>query len=246
VREALDDLTAAVDKLVRSYRAVRIVITSDHGFLYQPGAVEAWAKPTAVEGTVYDGNRRFALGRSLSAPPGTRRVSLRYLGWEEVEAVVATSIHRLTVRGGGQRFVHGGAMPQEAIVPVITYRQIRGQSKVAEQARVDVTLANRGRLVTSYTFTALLFQEQKVSDALFPRNLRIALYADGTRISSEVTRLFDATGPADQREVSVVLHLFERAYPLGTPGFLRLEDVSGPEAILYAQHEIELRIVALN
>lgn len=245
VREALNDLTAAVDKLVRSYRAVRIVITSDHGFLYQPGAVEAWAKPTAVEGTLYDGNRRFALGRSLSTPPGTRRVSLGYLGWE-IEAVVATSIHRLTVRGGGQRFVHGGAMPQEAIVPVITYRQIRGQSKVTELARVDVTLANRGRLVTSYTFTALLFQEQKVSDAILPRNLRIALYVEESRISSEVTRLFDATGSADQREASVVLHLYERAYPLGAAGFLRLEDVSGPETVLYAQHEVELRIVTLT
>jgi len=245
VREAIEDLLAAVDKLVRSYRAVRIVITSDHGFLYQPSAIEAWAKPTAIEGTVYDGNRRFAIGRALSTPPGTRRLSLRYLGWD-TEAVIATSINRLTVRGGGQRFVHGGAMPQEAIVPVITFRQIRGQTKVSDQARVDVTLTNLGRLVTSYTFTAVLFQEQKMSDALLSRQLRIALYVDGARVSTEANRMFDSDGPADQRQVDIVLHLFERKYPLGTIGFLRFEDISGPDTVLYAEYDLELRIVALT
>ncbi len=245
VHQAIEELAFAVDKFVRSYRAVRIVITADHGFLYQPGAVEAWAKPTPVEGDIYDGNRRFAIGRSLTTPPGTRAVSLRYLG-PDADAVVATGIHRLTVRGGGQRYVHGGAMPQEAIVPVITYRQIRGQAKVSEHTRVEVVLANRSRLVTSYSFTAVFFQEQKVSPSHLPRHLRMALYLDETRISTEATRAFDSKAEVQQRQTDVLFHLFERDYPMGARSVLRLEDVSGSDTVLYSEYDVELRIVALE
>lgn len=244
VRQALEELERAVEKLVRSYRAVRILVTSDHGFLFQPGAVEAWAKPQAVTGHIYDGNRRFAVGRSLSAPPGTVRVSLQYLGLD-VEAVIASSIHRLTVSGGGQRYVHGGAMPQEAIIPVIVCRQPRSRGRGSGTSRVDVVLANRGRIVTAYEYTAILFQEQRVGDGRMPRHLRIALYLDGVRISTEVTRVFDSQGEPAEREVSVPLHLFERDYPLGALAKLRLDDVSEPDTALYREYDMELRIAPL-
>lgn len=244
VRQALEELERAIEKLVRSYRAVRILVTSDHGFLFQPSAIEAWAKPQAVTGHIYDGNRRFVLGRSLSAPPGTIRVSLQYLGLD-VEAVIASSMYRLTVSGGGQRYVHGGAMPQEAIIPVIVCRQPRSRGRGADTSRVDVVLANRGRVVTAYEYTAILFQEQKVGDGRMPRHLRIALYLDGVRISTEVIRVFDSQGEPADREVYVPLHLFEREYPLGAMAKLRLEDVSGPDTVLYREYDIELRIAPL-
>jgi uncharacterized protein (TIGR02687 family) len=239
VQQAIDELEAAVHKLARSYRAVRIVVTADHGFLFQPLAVEAWAKPDPVTGHVYDGNRRFAVGRDLSAPAGSHRVSLAYLGLD-VEAVIAASVYRFTGHGG-MRFVHGGAMPQEAIVPVIVYHPNRSQAR-GLLPYVDVALVNRGRVVTSYEFTAILFQEQKAGVDYQPRHLRIGLYWDGMRISTEVTRTFDLQGDPPEREVRVPLHLFEREYPLGAIAKLRLEDVSGPETTLYREYDVELRI----
>lgn len=196
VQRAIDELEVAVQKLARSYRAARIVVTADHGFLFQPLAVEAWAKPDPVTGHVYDGNRRF---------------------------------------------VHGGAMPQEAIIPVIVYQQSRGQGRGA-LPYVDVTLVNRGRVVTSYEFTVILFQEQKVGVDYQPRHLRVGLYWGGTRISTELTWIFDSQGDPPEREVRIPLHLFERDYPLGAVAKLRLEDVSGPKTTLYREYELELRI----
>ncbi|WP_029421469.1 BREX-1 system phosphatase PglZ type A [Alicyclobacillus macrosporangiidus] len=241
VDQAIDELEAAVRKLVRSYRAVRVIVTADHGFLYQTTSVEAWAKPDRVTGQVYDGNRRFALGRRLSTPPGSIPVSLSYLGLD-VEAVVAAHIHRFTGHGG-LRFVHGGALPQEAIVPVVVCHQTRSQAG-RQLPLVDVSLVNRSRVVTTYEFTAILFQEQKLGEDRQPRHLRIGLYLDGQRISNEVTRSFHLQGGPADREVRVPLQLFERDYPLGAMAVLRLEDVSGPETQLYREYDIELRIAS--
>ncbi len=240
VEDTLNELAGAVDKLVRTYAAVRIFITGDHGFLFQTGAVEALDKITAVSGQVLDGNRRFALGHNLSVPAGARKLSLAYLGLAE-EAVIATGLNRFQVSGGA-RFVHGGAMPQEALVPVITYRQIRGQAKLEEQPYVNVRLATKERVITSYRFKATFFQEQKAEDSFLSRQLRAALYWDGERISNEITLTFDSREEPGRRYLEVIFSLREQPYLMGERCVLRMEDVSTARTRLYREEELELRI----
>ena len=126
VEHAMNDLKKTVKKLIGTYAASRIFITSDHGFLFQSG-VESHNKTVTVKGEIFDSNRRFAIGRNLIVPEGARKVSLDYLGLD-VEAVIAKGLNRFK-SSGGLRFVHGGALPQETIVPVIEYRQIKGKER---------------------------------------------------------------------------------------------------------------------
>lgn len=241
VSATLDELEHAVQKLVARYQAKRIFITSDHGFLFQLRKIEADAKTEAIRGNIVDGNRRFAIGKHLQVPENATRVSLDYIGLDEHEAVIANGLHRFT-GGGGLRFIHGGALPQETILPVIEYREIFGKGRKKEQQRVDVRIAMRDRIITNYRMKVTFFQEQKAEGEFAPRNLRVAFYQNGERISNEVSLMFDHTGEAVERHQDVIFTLIERPYRLGEDCELRMEDVSTPQTELYREEVFTIRM----
>lgn len=243
VEKEIEQLKTSVKKLTGTYEAVRIYMTSDHGFLYQSGKVEAYQKTERIEGEIYDRNRRFAIGRQLSSPEGTMRLSLNYLGVDR-EAVIAKGLNRFTAQGG-QRFVHGGAMPQECIVPLLEYRQIRGKAKKTVEQRVDVRVASVTNSVTSYQINVPFFQEEKVNVEYSSRSLRMAFYFNGERISNEVNVTFDRTGEVKEREVQVTFHLFEGRYKTGDRCTLRMEDVSGKDTFLYKEEDFVLKLYSV-
>ncbi len=241
VDSALQQLEAAVEKLTRSYQAARIFITADHGFLFQAHAVSAWNKVEPVEGTVVDGNHRFKLGHGLKAPSGTHLWDLSYLGLAGWEAVTPQGLSRFGGAGGGTRFVHGGSMPQEAVVPVIEYRPLRSREALAS-GPVDMEVVTEERMATTYAFRVKLFQKQRVSPQRSQRIVQVALYWQDERISNAPTLVCDATGDLSDRYYEVTLAIHEAAYPSGSRGELRLKDVTGGSSSLYLSVPVELRI----
>ncbi|OYD07754.1 BREX-1 system phosphatase PglZ type A [Paludifilum halophilum] len=240
VHQAVEELTRVVGKLTGTFGAKRIFITADHGFLYQQTAVQADRLAERVAGSVIEQHRRYAIGRDLVVPPGVQRVSLDYLNLE-LEAAVPKGLNRFK-SGGGMKFVHGGPMPQEAVVPVIQYREIHGQARKKEEQRIDVRVAMRSKVITHYRFNVLFFQEQKVSQDLRPRHLRVALYLEDDRISNEVNLVFDSEQEAPERHQEVSFTLIEGRYPVGEACMLRMEDVTGTKTELYGEEPFELRV----
>ncbi|WP_145453461.1 hypothetical protein, partial [Staphylococcus epidermidis] len=43
-------------------------------------------------------------------------------------AIIPKGIHRFAIQGAGANYVHGGAMLQEIVVPVITFKNDRSKS----------------------------------------------------------------------------------------------------------------------
>ena len=241
VDDTLEELDGAIGRLLGTYKAARIIITGDHGFLYQTAQVEASEKAEAVEGNVYCSNRRFALGKGLSVPVGARKLSLAYLGVEE-EAVIAVGLNRFIARGGGSRFVHGGALPQEALVPVITCSRVRGVTKNKGQKPVEVSLVNREKLITDFRFKAVFFQEQKVDEQLCKRRLRVAVYHGAERISNEFSLTFDSTAEVGRRQTEVIFSIQEKDYLPGETCVLRMEDIPSRSSKPYREVNMELRL----
>ena len=243
VESTIEQVKKSVKKLVGTYEAVRIYITSDHGFLYQSGKVEAYQKTERIDGEIFDRNRRFAIGRNLTEPDGTTSISMDYLNLD-AEAVIAKGLNRFTAQGG-QRFVHGAAMPQECIVPLIEYRQIRGKAKKSGEQRVNVRVASVTNNITSYHIHIPFFQEEKAEGDFLPRSLRMAFYFNGDRISNEVNVTFDSIGDVKERESSATFHLFEGRYKTGDRCVLRMEDVSGSTTDLYDEEEFLLKLYSV-
>lgn len=238
VNNAIKEIKDAVNKLVGSYGAVRVFVTSDHGFIYQSEKVDERYKAIAVDGEIYDSTRRFVIGKNLSVPEGARKMNLDYLGID-TDCVIATGLNRFKTKGGGLRFVHGGAMPQEVIVPVLCYREIRGKKRKSEEQKVEVTVNNQSS-ITNHNYKVNLFQEQKVDSNYCERILNIAFYQDEERISNEVTLTFNSTDDASNRIKDVVFSLQEKPYQIGEDVILKFKDID--ENIIYKEIEYQMKI----
>lgn len=189
--DAIDDLTKLVRKLT-SANFSNILITADHGFLYQHRALDesdfAIADPQGDE--ILFRNRRFVIGRGLSATLGMKHFTSAALGISgALDVLIPNSINRMRVKGAGSRFVHGGASLQEIVIPVIRV----GKQRDADLGQVEVHIFVTGKSLISSGQTAVtLYQVQPVSEKMQARDLLVGIYAlDGTLISDEYPLIFD-------------------------------------------------------
>lgn len=234
VEKAVYSLELAVDRLSR-LQAKRIFITADHGFLFQHLKVEADVKVETVRGTVFDGNRRFAIGHSLTVPDGAVKLKSWQTPLQNVDVVIAKGLNRF-MTGGGLQFIHGGAMPQELIIPLIDYRR-------TEQAKpVDVSVAMLDKVITNYRVPIQFYQEQSVSSDYLPRQLKMAFYQGNERISNEVILTFNLTGENHERTEQVVFTLAERYYPMGETCTLKMETIQDKKIDLYKEEIFTIRM----
>jgi uncharacterized protein (TIGR02687 family) len=208
VEDTFEDLLSAVRKLM-SANASRVLITADHGFLFQAQKIDesdyASQGVTGSEPTFL--NRRFALGRGLDSNQSTSNFTTEALGLKgDLEVQIPKSINRLRRKGSGSRFVHGGAALQEIVIPILSVTKSR-ESDV-ELVDVDI-LTGSSQQITTNQLGVKLYQRDAVDDKIQPRVLKVGLYAtDGTLLSDEHEVRFDSesTDPRD-RESQVRLLL---------------------------------------
>ncbi len=200
--DAIEELTKLVRKLT-SANFSNILITADHGFLYQHRALDesdfAVADPKGKE--ILLRNRRFVIGRDLEATAGMKKFSSANLGLEgDLDVLIPNSINRLRVRGSGSRFVHGGASLQEIVIPVIRV----GKQREADVKQVEVQIIVSGRSqITSGQTAVIFYQAQPVSEKMQVRELVAGIYTtDDILISDEHMLHFDfISNNAREREM---------------------------------------------
>lgn len=212
VEQTFDELELILRKIT-SLKGSQVVITADHGFLFQQEPVDANDRakfPTAKELSFK--NRRFALGTGIKASAGQKVFTAGELGlMGEWEAVFPLGLDRFPRSGSGSRFVHGGTSLQEVVVPVIRLKKERkDESRVVEAELLRVPAK-----VTTGKLSFGLFQLEPVeARKRLPLQLRIGLYAkaDGALLCAHRTVLLDsAASEAREREQQVVLELSNAA-----------------------------------
>lgn len=243
--DAIEDLTKLVRKLT-SANFSNILITADHGFLYQHRALDesdfAIADPQGAE--ILFRNRRFVIGRGLTPTSGMKHFGAAGLGLSGgLDVLIPNSINRMRVKGAGSRFVHGGASLQEVVIPVIRV----GKQRETDVGQVDVQIFVTGRSLISSGQTAVtLYQTQPVSEKMRPRELLAGIYAtDGTLISDEYTLIFDfRSDNAREREMPRKFLLSREADRFNNQDvILKLRERVGKTSHYqdYATHRFQLR-----
>lgn len=243
--DAIEDLTKLVRKLT-SANFSNILITADHGFLYQHRALDesdfAIADPQGAE--ILFRNRRFVIGRGLTPTSGMKHFGAAGLGLSGgLDVLIPNSINRMRVKGAGSRFVHGGASLQEVVIPVIRV----GKQRETDVGQVDVQIFVTGRSLISSGQTAVtLYQTQPVSEKMRPRELLAGIYAtDGTLISDEYTLIFDfRSDNAREREMPRKFLLSREADRFNNQDVvLKLRERVGKTSHYqdYATHRFQLR-----
>jgi uncharacterized protein (TIGR02687 family) len=234
VEKAISELDKAVTRL-SSLQAKRIFITADHGFLFQFKQIENYGKIDTPLGNRVDGNRRFSVGNHLSAREGSIKLNINQTPLNQSDVVIAKGLNRF-IGGGGLQFIHGGAMPQEVVIPVIDYR------KIEKAVSVDISVAVIDKNITNYRVPITFYQEQSVGDAYNPRNVKAAFYKEGERISNEVVLHFGLTGENNERSQNVTFNLVEKYYKIGDTCSLVLESLEGDNVKRYKEETFTLRL----
>jgi uncharacterized protein (TIGR02687 family) len=226
VAATLEELVRLVKKLTGA-NANNLLITADHGFIYQNRAIDE-SDFSGVEATgerILFQDRRFVLGHGLVETPGLRRFTAAELGLAgEVEVQIPKSVNRLRLRGSGSRFVHGGAALQEVVIPVLKINKKR-QSDVSE-VEVEI-LGSAGTTITTGQLTVTFYQTTAATDKTRPRVLRAGLYTEaGELISDAHERTFDSRSEnSRERETPVTFMLTRKADETnGQEVILRLEE----------------------
>jgi len=245
VEDALEDLLKLVRKLT-SANFSNILITADHGFLYQHKPLDeatfALADPDGDE--ILMRNRRFVIGKGLRETTGMKKYAATDLGLDgALDVLIPNSLNRLRVKGAGSRFVHGGATLQEIVVPVIRV----GKKRLADVNQVEVQIIVTGRtLISSGQMAITFYQGQAVSEKIQARDLMAGIYAaDGTLISDEHVLTFDYTSPnAREREMPCKFLLTRAADDYNNQDvFLKLRERIGKTSHYqdYASQRLQLR-----
>lgn len=228
VEEGLQELIKIIKKLTGA-NANNLLVTADHGFIYQNRAIEEsdylGAEPSGEKILFRD--RRFVLGKGLIENAGLKKFSAAQVGLQgDMEIQIPKSINRLRLRGSGSRYVHGGASLQETVIPVLQINKKR-QSDITP-VDVDI-LRGATSVITSGQLAVVFYQTQPVSDKVQQRSLRVGIYTQANELVSDQHELvFDmASENPRERELPVRFVLTQKA-----------DSVNGQEVILKLDERI--------
>ena len=185
--KTFDDLMRLIKKLTNA-NANNILITADHGFIYQNRPLDDSDFLVAdVGGDLLYRDRRFLLGKSLTSGSGLKAFNAQQLGLTgDVGALIPKGMQRLRLQGSGSRFVHGGASLQEVVVPVIKIKKKRQ----SDTSTVEVEIIRSGSsVITSGQLSVTLYQAEQVTDKVQPRRIRIGIYTESRKLISDLHEL---------------------------------------------------------
>lgn len=226
VEETLQELIRLIKKLAGA-NANNLLVTSDHGFIYQNRAIdESDFSGVDAEGEqILFRDRRFVLGKGLSEASSLHKFTPEQLGLAgEVEVQIPKSINRLRLKGSGSRYVHGGASLQEVVIPVLKINKKRQSDVTAVEVEI---LRGASSVITSGQLAVTMYQAGPVTDKIQPRVLRAGIYTEaGDLISDSHDLTFDLNSDNPrERELQVRFVLTRKADEAnGQEVILRLEE----------------------
>ncbi|MDY2883579.1 MAG: BREX-1 system phosphatase PglZ type A [Romboutsia timonensis] len=192
VEDTFVELKQLINNLVIRLKASNIYITSDHGFLYRRGIIKT------TESLKFDTDekygRRYAISNNYEEKQGTLTFSMDYILGENSNKYVTVPRGevRFAKQGAGCNYVHGGSMLQEIVIPVIKFKNSKGEGKNINN-HVEVEMTTISKKITTPRFSINFFQKEKVEDKKLPLILK-AYFEDseGNIISNELSIFADS------------------------------------------------------
>jgi uncharacterized protein (TIGR02687 family) len=229
VRYAIDELAALVSYVINKLNGSHVVITADHGFLFTespPGEPEKTKLDEKPPGTV-KAKKRYLIGHNLPDHAGAWHGKTKVTAGAEgdMEFWIPRAANRFHFTGGA-RFVHGGAMLQEVVVPVITVREVEGKSaKETKTKPVTVHVLGTTHKITTNKHRFELIQIEPVGERVKPVTLKVAVYEGDQPVTNVETVTFESDSEKmNDRKKWVSLVLQDRPYDKKTPFRLILRD----------------------
>lgn len=237
--EAVDEELRSIEQTVRKFanqlNRTHIIITADHGFLYQSSQPVDAHLIAAERPEGGERERRYIAGGD---PPGKHFVSadvsdLCFQGSDQLH--FAEGLYRVRKQGPGVKYVHGGLSLQELVVPLVRVHVNRAD----DVTEVEVTvLKSAAPVITAPTLPVDFYQTEPATEKR--KGLRLRAYfaaEDGTIISDTAEMDFDSGDPnAQNRTQKVSFHFGPGAVKYnGQTVHLKLEKLIGGAAVPYRE-----------
>jgi hypothetical protein len=140
---------------------------------------------------------------------------------------------------GGARFVHGSAMPQEVVVPVITLRA--SESDKAKTRFVNFSILGASIKVVTNRQRFEFIQDEAVSARVLPRMVQISLRDGEEFISDEQSLTFDSDSDLmDSRKRTVMLTVRSGSYDRNKDYFLIARDAQTKVEVMRLPLRVDL------
>jgi hypothetical protein len=177
--------------------------------MYQESALDASDKSALDEkpdGTLI-AKKRYLIGRNLGETPKAWRGNTAVTAGTTPDGSLDFWVPKGASRfhfAGGARFVHGSAMPQEVVVPLITVKLSESEDIKTRTVSISI-LGSTNKVVTSKQRFEFI-QTDAVSERVLARSVTISLRDGDSLISDEQALTFDSTSKLlDERKRSVFL-----------------------------------------
>ncbi|MEY3881146.1 MAG: hypothetical protein RIQ94_1942, partial [Pseudomonadota bacterium] len=244
--DTITELTQLVGFIINSLNGYNVLVTADHGFMYQEAAMEEADKSALSEkpeGTLL-AKKRYLLGQNLGGNDKAWSGNTAMTAGTEPEGSLDFWVPKGASRfhfAGGARFVHGSAMPQEIIVPVITIHST--ESEQAKTKVVSISLLGASNKVVTNTQRFEFIQNEAVSERILPRSLVLSLRDGDQSISDAQTITFDSSSQLlEERKRSVLLTVLSGSYDRNKDYYLVVRDASTQVEVLRVPLKIYLAI----
>lgn len=177
--ETIDDIVALVKMAANDLGISRVIVTSDHGFLYTRRPLDEKDKVSKKDacGNVVKQGRRYMISDEVGFDdPVFIKMNMDDIDGGTYTGLAPRECVRIKKAGPGDNYVHGGVSLQECCVPVIQYRNKRAGSKnYEERSHASFTLLSTTRRITSMLFRIELFQSEPVGGKVLPAEYELVM-----------------------------------------------------------------------
>ena len=238
VADCLTELESLVAICFNKLNASKVWVTADHGFLFQQAA------PSEADRTILVGEPGKALTSKKRYVVGWDLGDTKEAHWGVVRETAGdtSGVEYWLPRGsnrfhfvGGARFVHGGAMPQEVVVPLVTAESLRSarDREATRTEKVGVQVLGHDHRITTPRYRFEFIQTEAVSERWPALSVRAGVYRGAEPVTNLATAVLDsASDQIDDRKKSVMLVLKSGTFDKNEDFRLILRDVETDAEVL--------------
>jgi len=222
VFDACQDAVSELSRMVARISNVcsNILVTADHGFIYtyQTLSQSEKAEKDLAVGSILECDHRYMLMNVESQSDYLMPVAMKQYH-ADISGFAASDYIRIRKQGGGVNYVHGGTSLQEMIVPLISFRNMRTDSKGFEStSKVTLQLLSTTRRVSNSIVRLDFFQPEIVGGKTIPNEFELYFSDQNGNLVSDVQLVI-----ADSTSEDVKMRSYRKQFSMKSITYKREE-----------------------
>lgn len=238
--KAIDEIKQAV-QVLRTNGITHIIITADHGFIYQEKPIEDKDK-IDLQGQNYEGNAhlRYLITPSQISVMGVKNTTMGVSlnNDDPTNVYYPVSPNEFVARSGSKNYVHGGSSIQEILIPVL---DIKATSRRSIAQPAEIKLAATTFRINNLKMNLLFNQTAPISDTVLPAEYHAYFTdEDGNLISNNIIIQANRTGSAADRTIAITITMQDTQYSLDKKYYLVIEREGSAEEPKRFEYSMDL------